>query len=116
MLAALDTLSGDWAVVPVLWWYEIRNVLIVNERRGRVAPSDAETLLAELALLDVEIDPIRNEAPVVALARKHRLTFYDAAYLEIAVRSGIALATLDTELVRAAAVERVDLVGRAATP
>ena len=61
--------------------------------------------------LPITIDVDCDERRLMTLARKHRLTAYDAAYLELALREGIALATLDAELERAARAEGVTLVG-----
>jgi predicted nucleic acid-binding protein len=100
----------DEARVPGLWWYEVRNALIVNERRGRLVEADTLVFLRALRRLTVSIDHAAEEAQVLALARRHGLTVYDAAYLELAEREGIALATLDTTLARAASAERVEIL------
>jgi predicted nucleic acid-binding protein len=109
--AALDRVRRDEATVSSLWWFEVRNTLIVSERRGRIAEADTAAFLHELARLDVTIDHTPVESNVLALARKHRLTVYDAAYLELARRGRAALATLDSALIRAAMVESISLVG-----
>jgi predicted nucleic acid-binding protein len=97
--------------VPVLWWFEVRNVLVVNERRGRIDPTGSAAFLADLERLPINFDrQFANEA-VLALARAHRLTFYDAAYLELALRADAPLATLDQQLARAARAARVPLLG-----
>jgi len=110
---ALERMRTDEALVPSLWWFEVRNILIVNERRGRLAEADTAAFLRALSRLGVVVDRSPEEAAVLALSRKHRLTVYDASYLELAVRETLPLATLDAELARAASVERVSLLAGA---
>jgi len=69
--------------------------------------------MERLTRMPIRHDPMPRDANVFALARKHRLTFYDAAYLELAQREGLALATLDDKLAAAARSEQVSLVGPA---
>ena len=109
--AALERLRTDGAVAPGLWWYEMRNILVVNERRNRLGASDVAGFLRDIGRLGISLDHAPQEGEVLRLARIHRLSVYDAAYLELAQRQGIALATLDAELVRAARVEAVPLLG-----
>lgn len=109
--AALERLRTDEALAPALWWFEVRNILVANERHKRLAEADSAAFLRDLARLRVLLDRTPQESEVLRLARTHRLSVYDAAYLELAQRSGIALATLDAELIRAARVEGVALVG-----
>ena len=108
--AAMNRLPEDHAVVPALWWFEIRNILVVNERRGRIESADSEVFLNDLARLPIRIEIDPNERLVVALARKHRLTAYDAAYLDLAVRLTAPMATLDRALAVAARAEGLELV------
>lgn len=89
----------------------MRNTLIVNERRGRLTEADVTVFLRGLARLGVTIDRTPDEAAVLTLARRYRLTVYDASYLELAQREGVLLATLDTDLVNAARGERLQLIG-----
>jgi predicted nucleic acid-binding protein len=107
---AFERIRLDEARVPSLWWFEMRNVLVVNERRGRVSEADTAAFLRGLARLSVTVDRSPDEAAVLALARRHRLTVYDAAYLELAQPDGIPLATLDAALVNAAKAEQVLLL------
>jgi predicted nucleic acid-binding protein len=104
---ALSTLRTDHALAPTIWWYELRNILLVNERRGRATPDDSEAFLRDLAMLSIVIDTAADEAMIFDLARRHRLTFYDAAYLELAMRLRLPLATLDAALAAAASAEKV---------
>ena len=97
------------ALVPTLWWYEVRNLLVVCERRGRLNRSDSDLFLSRLTNYPIEIDAEVNWDDVMRLARKHRLTVYDASYLELAIRSRALLASLDDALQRAAEDEGVAL-------
>jgi predicted nucleic acid-binding protein len=107
---ALERIRGDDAHVPAVWWFEIRNTLVVNERRGRLTAVDTAMFLRGLARLGIAIDRQPNESDVLMLARQHRLTVYDASYLELARRQRVPLATLDTALIAAARAEAVSLV------
>jgi predicted nucleic acid-binding protein len=105
-------LYGAW--VPGLWRWEIANVLQMNVRRGRHAGDFRDGALASLALLPVKVDAEADRqawSAALHLAERHRLTAYDAAYLEIASRRKIALATLDQQLRAAAMSEGVQLLG-----
>lgn len=103
--ALLERLGKDDAAAPALWPLELGNVLIMAERRGRITSAAAAEFLAlveGLAILIDEETPRRALHEGLALARAHRLTLYDAAYLELAMRLGAPLATRDAELRRAA--------------
>ena len=108
---ALDRLRAEPALVPALWWFEVRNVLVVNERRDRLTEAVTAAFLRAVARLDIAIDRTPDSAAVLALARAHRLSVYDAAYLELAQRAAAPLATLDAALARAARDEGVALIG-----
>lgn len=108
--AAMDRLPQDHAAVPALWWFEVRNILIVNERRGRIEPADSDMFLNDLARLPIRIERDPDKRLVVALARKHRLTAYDAAYLDLAIRLTAPMATLDRALADAALAEGLEIV------
>jgi predicted nucleic acid-binding protein len=108
---ALERVRTDEARVPSLWWFEVRNTLIVNERRGRLTESDTRAFLRGLVRLRVTLDRSPKEGDVLALARHRGLTIYDAAYLELARREGAPLATLDAALATAARAELVPLLG-----
>jgi predicted nucleic acid-binding protein len=109
--AAYRRIAHDSAVTPVLWWYELRNMLIVNERRARLDSAKTARVLQLLSGLPVAIDADVEEEALMQLARRHRLTVYDAAYLELALRQRHPLATLDAALSIAARAERVPLIG-----
>jgi len=101
---ALERVRLEEVFVPSLWWFEVRNILIVNERRGRLTQADTAAFLQGLAFLRITIDQTPNEAVVIALARAYRLTVYDASYLELAQRERLPLATLDKDLRTAARI------------
>ncbi len=105
----MDRLPDDYAVVPALWCFEVRNILIVNERRGRIKSADSDTFLNDLAGLPICIERDMHDHLVVALARKHRLTIHDASYLDLAVRLAAPMATLDRALADAARAEGLEL-------
>lgn len=113
---ALERIRTDQAHAPSIWWFEVRNTLIVNERRGRISEADTAEFLRSLSRLGVTIDPAPADALLLALSRRWRLTVYDASYLELARRKGIPLATLDTDLIRAAKAEDLALLGEESAP
>lgn len=108
---ALGLIRTDAAHVPGLWWFEVRNMLIINERRQRIAERAVSEFLRRLSTLDIQVDSTPNESDVLELARRHRLTVYDSAYLELARRREIALASLDHKLADAAQAEKVAVIG-----
>ncbi len=104
--------SGAW--VPGLWRLEIANVLEMGVRRGRHDGGFRDATLSDLALLPIHLDLDTHEQAWGAtsrLAERHRLTVYDASYLELALRRGLPLATLDRELRSAAQSQGVQLLG-----
>jgi len=107
---AFERLTQDDGVAPALWWFEMRNLLIVNEGRGRIDADRTSRALSLLASLPIVLDFEANEEDLLGLARRHRLTVYDAAYLELALRKGADLASLDTALVAAARADGVVLI------
>ena len=108
---ALARLRQDTWIVPALWWFEVRNALVINERRKRLTAQALEMALGELSRTAVTIDRAADETVIMALARRRRLTVYDAAYLELALRERLDLATLDALLAEAARREGVAVVG-----
>lgn len=94
-------------VAPWLLWAELRNILIVSERRGRIPLGSAEQITDAVDALGIILDTTPAGAVVLDLARRHRLTVYDALYLELALRQGAALASLDAALLAAARAEAV---------
>lgn len=106
--AALEVVVEHGALAPALWWAEIRNVLLKSERLGRINPEDTESALASLAELRIRLDHTPRGSEVLRLARAYGLTAYDAVYLELALREGRSLATLDRKLAGAAEAEGVN--------
>ena len=100
--SVLRTVQAVAAAVPVIWWYEVRNILVMNERRGRIETSASERFLVELLDMPIRVDPFNSDREMPELARRSGLTVYDAAYLDLALREGLPLATLDKALRRAA--------------
>ena len=108
--AAYARLPDDGALAPTLWHFEIHNIFLTAERRGRLDAAQSSRALALLASLPIQIDPATDSTTLMVLARKHGLTAYDAAYLELALRTASPLATLDNALARAARAEGVGLI------
>ena len=93
--------------MPSVFWHELRNLLLSAERRRRIDRRYADAALARLRRLPIQRADDADDGAVMALARAHRLTAYDASYLALAIREGCALASLDRRLNEAAAVEGV---------
>ncbi len=99
--AILDEMPGLQAFVPGLWPLEVANALLVGERRGRTTPADVSHFLAMLGTFPITVDDetaARAWVETMHLARAHGLSAYDASYLELAMRLGLPLATLDAKL------------------
>lgn len=99
--------------IPAHWWIELANGLLMAERRKRITPAGLAEALAFVRSFPLEVDTetdARVFGDTLMLARKHNLTIYDAAYLELAVRLGSTLATVDKALARAAKVVGVELL------
>jgi predicted nucleic acid-binding protein len=107
---ALRRIAFEDALVPPHWWFELRNTMLVGERRGRNTQERTTYALERLSRMRLFYAPRPDQVAVFALARRHRLTFYDAVYLELAQRHDVPLATLDNELVAAARLEQVDVI------
>jgi predicted nucleic acid-binding protein len=103
--SVLDALATEPAFVPSLWPLEIANALLMGERRGRSTPADTVQWTAFLGSLPITVDDettARAWSDTLDLARAQHLSAYDAAYLELALRRGLPLATLDAKLTAAA--------------
>lgn len=99
--------------MPAHWPLEVINGLLMAVRRGRISEEKALRFVCDLDSLPITIDSESNLSAcsgVMSLAQQHRLTAYDAAYLEVALRSGLPLASLDGELRTAAAAAAIPLV------
>jgi predicted nucleic acid-binding protein len=104
--------GGAW--VPALWRLEVANILEMGVRRGRTDTAFRDATLADLALLPILLDAETERqawGATLRLAEKRRLSLYDAAYLELAQRRALPLATLDVELRVAAKAENISLLG-----
>jgi predicted nucleic acid-binding protein len=112
--SVLDRLAtGDTAMVPVLWFYEASAVLSRAQNIGTLTASKAAEFITELQSLNITADDAGVErvlTDVHRLALSYRLTSYDAAYLELAIRLNLPLATLDDELIRAAGVAGIPVL------
>jgi predicted nucleic acid-binding protein len=109
--AAFRLIADESASVPALFWFELRNVLLMGERRNRLSQAQTARFLQCISELPMEVDRDPDEGLVLNLARTHRLSVYDAVYLELAQRKLLPLATLDSALINAAWAERIPLVG-----
>ena len=108
---AMDLAIERSAVVPGIWWYELRNALVVNERCGRLDAADTRSTLADLRQMRITIDQDHDEAALLELARRHGLSVYGAAYLEVALRRSLPMASLDRRLCDAASTCQIALIG-----
>jgi len=109
-----DTIADTGALVPALWRLEVANSLTIAVRRGRVDAEFRRAALDDLALLDITTDNQTDThawAETLQLADRFRLTLYDAAYLELAHRRGVPLATLDEDLSAAASALGLRVLG-----
>lgn len=112
--SVLDALANKQAFVPHLWHLEVANTLLVGERRKRSSQANTVAWLGFLASLPIAIDEetkLHAFGNTISLAREHNLSAYDAAYLELAMRRGVPLATLDDKLKAAAQAIGVTLYG-----
>jgi predicted nucleic acid-binding protein len=105
-LTALERLKDDEAFAPSLLWFELRNLLLANERRQRITPAQTAAALNLVQELPLRLDGQADSDTTLQLARAHSLTIYDAAYLELAVRRHLPLVTFDTALAEAARSEK----------
>ena len=111
----------DWAIrgselhVPSLWLWEIMNVVSVTVKRQRITADRAKKILVQLRTFNFQIDPppsVKDLPRLQLLAESHKLTAYDAAYLELAMRLSLPLATGDGDLRKAAEAESVELLAQ----
>lgn len=115
-VAVLKSLETVHAVAPALWAFEVASVLSTAERRGRMNATSQAAFLERLRWLPITIEhrpAVWLAQQILPLARTYQLSAYDAAYLELAVREDLPLATLDDDLRRAATDAGVVLVGGA---
>jgi predicted nucleic acid-binding protein len=110
----LDALATGHADVPYLWHLEVTNTLLVAERRKRCTQADTVQWMSFLAAMPIIVDEETKThafGDIASLARLHQLSAYDAAYLELAMRKILPLATLDDKLKAAAQAAGVTLYG-----
>ena len=109
--AVLQSLAETEALVPHLWHLEATNVLIGAEKRGDLKTEEVERFIIQLEALPIQIDPLTSHqafSRTLSLSRAYNLSSYDAAYLELAIREGLPLATLDGDLRKSA--QRADVL------
>jgi len=101
----LESLKQSKAMVPAIWSLEVGNVLLVAERRGRLSEADSTRFLSMISSLPIHSEPETRQramSDILFLAREQQLSTYDASYLDLAMRQGIPMATLDKHLFHAA--------------
>ena len=109
----LDRLEVSAGFVPSIWPLEVCNVLLVAERKKRIGEADSArfiALLTELPIIVEQEPPERMIKEIFALARKHKLSSYGASYLDLAMRKGLPVATLDENLIAAAKRSKVPIL------
>jgi predicted nucleic acid-binding protein len=110
--SVLDAVAAGTAVVPTLWTYEVLNLLVMAQRRKRMTQAQAMTFWKGLQSFSIQVDDHSAHSgflAVMSLAEQYQLTAYDAAYLELALRTGFALASLDGDLAKAAKASGVSI-------
>jgi len=110
----LDSLKETQAIVPSLWPLEVANVVVKAESKGLVTEARTQAFITLLSQLNIVIDnatAAQALGETLGLARRYRLSAFDAAYLELALRNGLPLATLDDGLAKAARKSGVHLAG-----
>lgn len=98
----LHRLGVEQGIAPGLLWYEVRNTLLVCERRGRCDAQQTSWAAATLRALPIRTEELDESEVILHLARQYDLSIYDAAYLAVAVRLGAPLATLDRRMAQSA--------------
>lgn len=110
----LDAMKETIALVPATWGLEVANVIARAEAKSLVSEARSEVFLEMLEGVDIEVDPATFShalSDTLQLARRYKLSAYDASYLELALREGIPLATLDEDLQKAAKKAGVKSLG-----
>lgn len=106
--------QGSKLHIPSLWLWEIMNVVSVTVKRKRITGDRAKEFLVQLGRFNFQIEPpptVKDLPRLHLLAEQHKLTAYDAAYLELARRLALPLATIDSDLRKAAVAEGIELLG-----
>ena len=115
----LGSLENNVAIVPAIWPLEIGNVLVVAERRKRLSEADSVRFLSLVKNLPISVEqetPNRMMKEILAIARHHQLSTYDASYLDLAMHRDLPLATQDAALIRAAKSCQVQIFEKFGTP
>ncbi|MDE0146394.1 MAG: type II toxin-antitoxin system VapC family toxin [Nitrospira sp.] len=107
--AVLEEVTAIGGIAPALWWVEVRNALVIAERKGLLTQEDTAAAVQALDALGVHFDQAPDSNSLLRLARTHGLTAYDAMYLELSIRQQRPLATLDRRLSLAAQAEGITL-------
>lgn len=108
-----DLLAHNVAFVPSIWPLEVANVLLVAERKKRLTKAASGHFIAMLSQLPIDVDPMEPQRvfhDIVSLARQYKLTSYDASYIELAIRKGLPIASLDNAILKAARDIRLQIV------
>jgi len=111
--AILDRFEISTGFVPSIWPLEVCNLLLVAERKRQIGEADITrfiALIAELPIIVKQEPPERMTKEIFALAREHKLSTYDASYLDLAMRKGLPIATLDKNLIAAAKRSKVPIL------
>ncbi len=101
----LGCLELSTVFVPAIWPLEVTNVLLVAERKGRISEAGVTRFITLLNQLPIDVEqesPSRMFKEIFALGREYNLSSYDASYLDLAMRKGLSIATLDKKLIAAA--------------
>jgi len=101
--AVVRKLASEGGLVPSLFWFEIWNTLAMSERRSRSTPENTKRFVVLLRKLNLVVDSLPDSERIFLLTRRYSLTAYDAAYLELALRTDSPLATQDKCLIKALA-------------
>jgi predicted nucleic acid-binding protein len=104
-LRVSEALESESAIVPVMWGLEIANVIARTEAKNIVSEAESKTFISMLLAADIRVDAATCEHALFAtldIARRFKLSAYDASYLELALRLGMPIATLDEDLMKAA--------------
>lgn len=110
---AMKQAQENGAVVPGLWFLEVANILVMSERKNRLSGNETTEIMEDLKCLPLSVDTetaTHAFGVTAVLARRHRLSVYDASYLELALRRKLPLATLDGDLAKAAKAEGVEVL------
>jgi predicted nucleic acid-binding protein len=106
----LLSLESTSAAVPALFWFEMRNVLMIAERRGRLEQGEASQCMSQLRSLPIEDLGSGSDERILELARRHGLSAYDASYLAMALDQNLPLGTSDRQLAAAALRESIQVI------